>query len=161
MSTSVFRRIRQWFARGSVGLGLVAGLALAAPGVAQAKEFLSIKGKIVNIRAQPNTKAEIAWELVDGYPLQVVERRGQWVKVKDFESTLGWVHRPLTSKEAHYLVKAKTANLRAQPTTQSKVVTKLSQYDIVKTLEKRNGWAKVKTASGKQGWMSQKLGWGW
>lgn len=161
MSTSVFRRLRQWCARGSLALGLVAGLGLAAPSLAQAKEFLSINGKIVNIRAKPTTKSEVAWELVDGYPLQVVERRGQWLKVKDFESTLGWVHRPLTSKEPHYLIKVKTANLRAQPNTQSKVVTKLQQYDIVKTLDKRNGWAKVKTASGKQGWMSQKLGWGW
>ena len=38
---------------------------------------------------------------------------------------------------------------------------KVSLYDIVKTLEKRDDWAKVQTAEGQSGWMLEKLGWGW
>ena len=58
-------------------------------------------------------------------------------------------------------IKGNTVNLRAGPDTNHSVVTKLSKYDIVKTLEKRNDWAKVKTSDGKEGWMLEKLGWGW
>ncbi|WP_245620878.1 SH3 domain-containing protein [Comamonas aquatica] len=129
--------------------------------MAQAQEFLSIKGNTVNIRAKPTTKSEIAWELIKGYPVQVMERRDDWIKVKDFEGPLGWVHQPLTDSVPHYLIKADTVNLRAGPGTKHGVVTKLSKYDIVKTLEKRDDWAKVQTPEGQSGWMLEKLGWGW
>ncbi|MDH0430755.1 SH3 domain-containing protein [Comamonas aquatica] len=140
---------------------LLTGVLAAAPALAQAQEFLSIKGNTVNIRAKPTTKSEIAWELIKGYPVQVMERRDDWIKVKDFEGPLGWVHQPLTDSVPHYLIKADTVNLRAGPGTNHGVVTKLSKYDIVKTLEKRDDWAKVQTAEGQSGWMLEKLGWGW
>jgi SH3-like domain-containing protein len=140
---------------------LLTGVLAAAPTLAQAQEFLSIKGNTVNIRAKPTTKSEIAWELIKGYPVQVMERRDDWIKVKDFEGPLGWVHQPLTDSVPHYLIKADTVNLRAGPGTNHSVVTKLSKYDIVKTLEKRDDWAKVQTAEGQSGWMLEKLGWGW
>lgn len=58
-------------------------------------------------------------------------------------------------------IKGNTVNLRAGPDTNHSVVTKLSKYDIVKPLEKRDDWAKVQTAEGQSGWMLEKLGWGW
>ena len=147
--------------RGGFAALLLAGSIASAPSLAQAQEFLSIKGNTVNIRAKPTTKSEIAWELIKGYPVQVMERRDDWIKVKDFEGPLGWVHQPLTDSVPHYLIKADTVNLRAGPGTNHSVVTKLSKYDIVKTLEKRDDWAKVQTAEGQSGWMLEKLGWGW
>lgn len=140
---------------------LITGVVALAPALAQAQEFLSIKGNVVNVRAKPNTKAEIAWELINGYPVQVMATEDEWIKVKDFEGTLGWVHKPLTANEPHFLVKSKTVNLRSGPNTSSSVVAKLKKYDIVETLEKQAGWAKVKTAEGQEGWMSTDLGWGW
>lgn len=154
---SLCRRLR----RGGLAALLLAGVMAGTPGWSQAQEFLSIKGNTVNIRAKPTTKSDIAWELINGYPVQVIARQDDWVKVKDFEGPLGWVHMPLTSTEPHFLIKSDNVNLRAGPATSHSVVTKLSKYDIVKTLEKRNDWAKVKTSDGKEGWMLEKLGWGW
>lgn len=140
---------------------LLTGVVATAPTLAQAQEFLSIKGNTVNIRAKPTTQSEIAWELINGYPVQVIATQDDWVKVKDFEGALGWVHKPLTSTEAHYLIKGNMINLRSGPSTKHGVVTKLNKYDIVKTLEKNDGWAKVKTADGQEGWLLESLGWGW
>lgn len=140
---------------------LLTGTVASAPAWAQAPEFLSIKGKTVNIRAKPTTQSEIAWELIQGYPVQVIGTQDDWVKVKDFEGALGWVHKPLTSKDPHFLIKGKAINLRAGPSTKHSVVTKLNKYDIVETLEKSDGWAKVKTADGEEGWLLESLGWGW
>lgn len=140
---------------------LLTGVVATAPALAQAQEFLSIKGKTVNIRAKPTTQSEIAWELIDGYPVQVISTQDDWVKVKDFEGALGWVHKPLTSKDPHFLIKGNTINLRAGPSTKHSVVTKLNKYDIVETLEKSDGWAKVKTADGDEGWLLESLVWGW
>lgn len=140
---------------------LLTGVLATASTLAQAQEFLSIKGNTVNIRAKPTTQSDIAWELINGYPVQVIATQDDWIKVKDFEGTLGWVHRPLTAKEPHFLIKGNTINLRSGPGTKHSVVTKLNKYDIVKTLEKRDSWAKVKTADGEEGWLLESLGWGW
>ena len=147
--------------RSSVAALLLTGIAAAAPSLAQAQEFLSIKCNTVNIRAKPTTKSEIAWELINGYPVQVIARQDDWLKVKDFEGTLGWVHQPLTSDKPYFLIKNDKVNLRSGPGTNHKVVTRLNKYDIVETLEKQGEWAKVKTAEGVEGWLSEKLGWGW
>lgn len=150
-----------WISRLSAGSLLASAAWLSAPAAAQAQEFVSIQGRVVNVRSQPNLRAPIAWELSRGYPLQVVARRGQWVQVRDFEGTLGWVSRPLTAKQPHYLVKVRSANLRAAPGTQHRLIGRLNQYEIVQTLEKRQGWARVRTANGQQGWLHQNLVWGW
>ena len=147
--------------RGATAALLLTGIAATSSSLAQAQEFLSIKGNTVNIRAKPTTSSEIAWELIQGYPVQVIDRKDDWIKVKDFEGMLGWVHQPLTMTEPHFLIKAETVNLRAGPGTNNGVITKLSKYDIVKTLEKRDSWAKVQTSDGQEGWMLESLGWGW
>lgn len=146
---------------GAMAALLVAGFASTTSTLAGAQEFLSIKGNTVNIRAKPSTSAEIAWELIKGYPVQVIDRKDDWLKVKDFEGMLGWVHQPLTVAEPHFLIKADKTNLRAGPATSHAVVTRLSKYDIVKTLEKQGEWAKVQTADGQEGWILESLGWGW
>ena len=154
-------RLSRSLKRCGIATVLLTGFAVSNPMLAHAQEFLSIKGNTVNIRAKPNTKSDIAWELIKGYPVQVIARQGDWVKVKDFEGTLGWVHKPLTADVPHLLIKSNTVNLRSGPGQQHSVVTKLSKYDIVKTLEKRGDWAKVQTDEGQTGWILQSLGWGW
>ena len=157
LSRPLMRRLH----RGGLAALLLTGVIATVPAVAQAQEFLSIKGKTVNIRAKPTTQSDIAWELINGYPVQVMKREGDWLKVKDFEGPLGWVHQPLTSNEPYFLIKANTVNLRSGPGKQHGIVTKLNKYDIVKTLDNQGEWAKVKTADGQEGWLSVALGWGW
>lgn len=131
-------------------------------GAAQAQaEFVSIKGNQVNVRQSPSTQAEVAWELSKGYPMKVTQKRGNWLKVKDFDGELGWVYRPLTHKQAHHIVKAPKANMRKGPGTQYKKVASFQQYDLLKTLEKKNGWIKGQASNGQTGWISKKLLWGW
>lgn len=139
-----------------LGVSLLAGAAAA-----QAREFVSIKGQTVNVREQANTRSATLWELGSGYPLQVQQKKGQWLKVRDYEATLGWVHAPLTNKTPHRIVTARTANLRAAPNTRSKVVGKLQQNEIVRTVGNSGTWAQVQTEGGRKGWVAKNLTWGW
>lgn len=140
----------------------VAALALcAATGAAYAEQFVSISSATANVRAQPTPRAEKLWELNRGYPLAVTKRQGNWFKVRDFEGDLGWIYRPLTGKAPHHVVRAKVANLRAAPQTSARLVGKLEQYELVKTVSKRSGWVQVKRHNGQQGWVAQRLVWGW
>jgi SH3-like domain-containing protein len=151
------------FARALPAAALSATLAtsLLLPAMAQAREFVSIKGKTVNVREQPNTRSATLWELNKGYPLQVVQRRGQWVKVRDFEEPLGWVHAPLTAKTPHRVVTSRVANLRAGPGQNHKVVGKLEQSEVVRTLGNKGTWAQVQRKDGQRGWVAKNLTWGW
>ena len=136
-------------------------LPLLMPAGVQAREFVSIKGNAVNVREKPSTRSATLWELGRGYPLQVQQRKGQWLKVRDYEASLGWVHAPLTSKTPHRVVTARVANLRAGPGQGHKVVGKLDQHEVVRTLGKQDDWAQVRRESGQRGWVAKRLTWGW
>ena len=150
------RRFSHFLAAASLALGALAPqLASAAPA------YVSIKGESVNIREKPNARSTTLWELGRGYPLQVTQRQGQWLKVRDFESSLGWVHSPMTAKTPHMVITARTANLRSGPGQNFKRLARLEQHEVVRTLKKSGSWAQVRRENGQQGWIAKSLGWGW
>lgn len=161
------RRAAHWIRTTAAATATSALMALGAlaastlPAIAQAQEFVSIKGKTVNVREQPTTRSATLWELSKGYPLQVTQRKGQWLRVKDYESTLGWVHAPLTSNSPHMVVTARTANLRSGPSQKNSRVGKLEQYEVLQTLKKQGNWAQVQRSNGQSGWVAKSLVWGW
>jgi SH3-like domain-containing protein len=136
-------------------------LSLLALTPALAREMVSIKGSVVNVRESPTTKSDVLWELTRGYPLQVLKRQGQWLKVRDFENDQGWVFRTLTGKTPYYVVKASIANVRKGPGTNNSIVGKAERYDVVRTRSKKGSWVQVEMDDGLQGWISKSLLWGW
>ncbi len=137
-----------------VGLALVQTPALA-------REMVSIKGSVVNMRSGPGTGNQILWELEQGYPLQVLKRKGDWLQVRDFENDKGWVARQLTGRTPHHIVKARIANIRSGPSTRYKVVGKSERYDLLRTRGSKAGWVRVQRDDGVKGWVSKNLLWGW
>lgn len=135
-------------------------LLFTLPATASAATFVSVAGKSVNIRAQPNTRSQVLWELSRGYPLQVQARQGKWLKVRDFETSLGWIYAPLTNKTRHRVIKVANANLRARASSKSRIMGKLHRYDVVRTLGTSGSWAHVRTAGGLTGWIATRLTWG-
>lgn len=127
----------------------------------QAREMVSIARPDVNLRSGPGTRHEVAWILGLGYPLEVLARKGQWLRVRDFESDEGWVHRSLTDRKPHVVVKAKVANIRSAPGTRSRVVGKAGYGEVLRTLGRRGDWIRIRSESGLVGWMARRLTWGW
>lgn len=140
---------------------LLAGLAvvmlLAAP--AAAAEYASVSKDGVNIRSGPATDKEILWELFKGFPLQILERKGQWVQIVDFEGDKGWIYTPLLSKEKTVIVRADSGNLRVGPGTNYEIAASVKYGVVFKPLERRGEWVKVQHADGTSGWMHDKLLW--
>jgi SH3-like domain-containing protein len=126
-----------------------------------AANMVSVKGGILNMRKGPGTHTEVLWELRKGYPLQIQQRQGAWLKVRDFEGDSGWVARPLTDRTPHHVVKSRVANVRNKPSTQGRIVGKAEYGEVLRTQEKRAGWVRVERAEGPSGWISKKLLWGW
>lgn len=130
-------------------------------GAVQAREMVSIAGADVNMRYGPGTRHEAVWALARGYPLAVVGHRGQWLKVRDFENDQGWVLRSLTNGTPHHIVKSQVANLRREPSTRARIVGKALYGDVLRTLERRGQWIKVRHEAGITGWIARRLVWGW
>lgn len=139
------------------GLTLLA----ATASVAAAQQMVSVKGSVLNMRDAPGTHSQVLWELNRGYPLQVIERRGRWLKVRDFENDQGWVAASLTGRQPHHIVKSRVANLRSGPGTQYRILGKAEYGDLLKTQDKRAGSVKVKREEGASGWVARQLLWGW
>ena len=152
-------RAARWMAAAATALAVLT--TTLAPAAAHAREFVSVKGASVNVRQQPTTRSATLWELGKGSPRQVVQRKGQWRRVRATESTRGWVHAPLTGKTPHMVVTGRTANLRAGPGQKHRVVGKLAELEVVRTLKKQGSWAHVQRDNGQKGWVARSLTWGW
>ena len=142
-------------------IGCLAALLLLAVPHAVAQQMVSVSGEEVNLRSGPGTQHPPDWILGRGYPLQVVGRRGDWLKVRDFENDKGWIYRRLTSTTAYHIVKVKIANMRSLPTTSSRIIGKVAHGDTLRTLEHKSGWVKVQREGGLRGWIARRLLWGW
>ncbi len=146
---------------------LAALLLLAAPllapqeSSAQAREMRSVARPSINMRSGPGTRHDALWRLTRGYPLEIIGREGSWYRVRDFEHDTGWIHRPLLSRTAHHIVKANAANIRSAPDIGSRIVGKARYGDVLRTVEKRRQWVKVRNDGGLVGWISRRLLWGW
>ncbi len=128
-------------------------------------EKLSIVGDNVHIRTGPGKDFEIKWEYGSGFPVEIIEKKGNWLKVKDFEDDTGWVHKSFLSNTLHTIVKAnrnsdKKINIREDPGSNSKIVG-MAYYGVVfKVLSNKSGWVKVEHETGLTGWVSSNLLWG-
>lgn len=129
-------------------------------------EMLSVKGDNINIRSGPGLKYPAKWEYSSGFPVKVIEKKGSWIKIRDFESDTGWIHRSLLVDKPRMIIKAnrkidKNVNIRSEPTTKAKIIGKAYYGVVFATLERKPGWIKVEHDSGLVGWISSSLLWGY
>ena len=125
----------------------------------------SIDGEKVQLRSGPGTKYSSKWEYGNGFPLKILTRKGNWVKVKDFENDTGWVYKKYLSSKGHMIVKVnkgkkKKVNIRSGPGTKYKAIGKAYYGVVFETIKQEKGWAKVKHESGLTGWIKRSLLWG-
>ena len=129
-------------------------------------KMLSVEGNDVNMRSGPGTKYKVMWELGNGFPLVVLKQSGQWYRVRDFEGTIGWIHKDVVKRTPHMIVKVhkkskKRINVRSGPGTKYRIVAKAYYGVVFTTLQQKNGWVKVQHEKGVTGWIKRSLLWGW
>ncbi len=129
-------------------------------------EMVSIVGNEINMRSGPGIRYKILWKLGSGFPLKVLRRKGSWIRVQDFEGTIGWVNKHVVGRTPHMIVKVhrksrKRINVRSGPGTRNRIVAKAHYGVVFKTLKKKNGWVKVHHQKGVTGWVKRSLLWGY
>lgn len=142
----------------AASLCLLVSLALLAPASA-ADQFVSVKKDGVNVRSGPNTNAEVLWEVFKSFPLEILDAKGDWAHVVDFEGDKGWVYKPLLADEHTVIVKVNTANMRLGPGTSYEVVATVKYGVVFRPVDKDGEWIKVKHEDGTTGWIHKDLLW--
>jgi SH3-like domain-containing protein len=126
---------------------------------ALAGEYVTVKKDGVNIRSGPSTKKEILWEVFKDFPLQIINKKNDWLQTKDFEGDKGWIFKNLVSSRKRVIVKVNTANMRIGPGKDYELAATVKYGVVFTPLEKENDWIKVKHDDGTTGWIFKKLLW--
>jgi SH3-like domain-containing protein len=124
-------------------------------------EMVSISRAKVNMRSGPGEKYPLKWQLGAGYPLKVISRQGNWLKVTDYEKDTGWVHKKLTAKTPYLVVKVEKTIIRKEPGKNQRIVGNATRGVVLRTLKHKKGWVQVKHESGLTGWIQRDTLWGW
>jgi len=143
----------------SNGMMIFIFLLFSMPGAALAEERLSVITSTANMRSGPGTEDNVLWQVEQYHPFVVVEKKGNWYKVKDYENDVAWLHNSLLGKvDSVITIKDKT-NVRSKPDAKSGVVFTVNKGVPFKALERKGGWIKIQHADGNVGWVHNTLVW--
>ena len=140
------------------GLAVLAASSLLTMTAGLAAEFVSISKDGVNLRSGPDTKYASLYELPAGYPLQVLEKKGDWLKVKDYENDQGWVFSQMVSKDQYVIVVVNEGNARSGPGAEFDKVGSVVKEVILKKVTQKGEWIQFEHPQLK-GWIHKKLIW--
>ncbi|MDY0350416.1 MAG: SH3 domain-containing protein [Desulfobulbaceae bacterium] len=136
---------------------LMAGMMMTAA-TAAAQEYVSISKDGVNLRSGPDTKSSVVYELPQGYPLKVMSKQGDWLKVSDFENDQGWVYAPLVTNARYVIVTVNNGNVRSGPGTNHDTVGTVVREVVLKQIGEQGDWIKFEHPQ-LTGWIHRKLVW--
>ena len=137
---------------------LMAAFLLVSTVTAYSAEYVSVAKDGVNLRSGPDIKYSIIYELPAGYPLKVLARKGQWIKVSDFENDQGWIFSPLVSKNPYVIVTVKEGNVRSAAGVNNEKIGEVVREVILKKVGKQGEWIHVEHPRF-NGWIHRKLVW--
>ena len=129
------------------------------PGLVFAQERLSVTAGIANMRSGPGTKYDVLWQVEQYHPVIIVEKKGDWYKIKDFENDAAWLHKSLLSKIKGVITIKDKCNIRSKPDTKSQVLFTVEKGVPFKVLERKGNWIKIEHADGDVGWIYKTLVW--
>lgn len=119
----------------------------------------SIAKDNTNIRSGPGFKYKVLYQASRGYPLEVLARQGEWVRVRDWEGAVGWVHTRLLSSVRTAVVLAERANVRSGPGMKNSVRRKVTRGEIYLVMAQQSSWTQIGYYFEKEhiGWIREDL----
>jgi SH3-like domain-containing protein len=128
-------------------------------GTAAAAERRAVKAAIANIRNGAGTNFNVLWQVEKYHPFLILKKKGNWYEVKDFEGDIAWIHQSLVNKTKTVITIKEKCNVRAKPTTKSRIVLKVERGVPFKVLGQQGKWIRIEHADGETGWIYQTLVW--
>jgi SH3-like domain-containing protein len=152
MKERFFNRLLKYMLPVSLAL-----LILASSGIAA--ERMAVKAKIANLRSGPGSKYEVLWQVEKFHPILVIEKKGNWYKIKDFEGDMAWIHKSLLGNINGVITTKAKCNVRSEPETKGKILFTVERGVPFKVLKRSGNWIRIEHADGEIGWIYKSLVW--
>ena len=137
----------------------ITAVLLIFPGFVFAQERLSLTAGIANIRSGPGMEYDVLWQVEQYHPFIIIEKKGDWYKIKDFENDVAWLNKSLLGKIEGVVTIKNKCNIRSKPGTKSQVLFTVEKGVPFKVLERKENWIKIEHADGDVGWIYKTLVW--
>ena len=145
------------------GTILILGVILVLTGLvgaesAQAQQ-LCIRSARANLRSGPGKEFRITWEVNRYMPLIQIDKKGNWVKVKDVDGDIHWVFGSLVDGKLDCItIKNKVANIRKKPSAKAEKWFTVQKYTSFRRIGQKSKWIKIKY-EGQVMWVFHSLVW--
>lgn len=134
-------------------------VSFSVPQTASAEERISVDSKIANLRSGPGTENQVLWQVERFHPLIIVEKKGVWCRVKDFEGDTAWLHKSLISSTRSVITVKAKCNVRSGPGTDNPVIFTTERGVPFKVIKTKGNWLNIQHADGDTGWIHNSLVW--
>ena len=129
-------------------------------GFAENEFFLTLRYDIVNLSQGPTKEYPIKIFYKKKFlPVLIQDRSDNFRKIRDHENNTGWIHVSQLSKKKAALVFKDSLILFKKPTVYSKPIVKIEKGRLIKIINCKETWCKVKTSKYK-GWLKKEGLWG-
>jgi len=130
-------------------------------GSAWGLEFRSVAVNAAILYDGPSFKATRVYLISKHYPLEVISRSGQWVKVRDANGDFSWIAANTLSEKRTVLVTAAIADVREAPQENSAVVFRAEKNVVLELAEPPSStWIRVRHRDGQSGYVRLDQIWG-
>ncbi|MEE9194464.1 MAG: SH3 domain-containing protein [Alphaproteobacteria bacterium] len=122
--------------------------------------FASLRSSEVNVRTGPGVRYPVEWVFKRrSFPIEIVAEFDTWRKVRDWQGTVGWVHRSMLSGRRTVLVTGLVRRLHSEPAAGAETVARLEPGVVAELLQCEKSWCEIQ-ASGHSGWLRKGEFWG-
>ena len=112
-----------------------------------------------NIRSGPGPEFDVIWQVEKYYPVDVIDKKGDWRYFRDLDGDEGWIHASILDKTETVVVKRNNCNIRSGPGTKYKVAFIAEKGIPFKVLKRKEHWILIEHADGDKGWILDSLVW--
>lgn len=124
--------------------------------------FVSLRANQVRLRTGPGVQYPIEWVYQRQYlPVEIIAEYRTWRKIRDWQSTQGWVHQSMLSGNRTIIITGKRRSLRSNADAKSPPVAEIEVAAIanIESCPSGSGWCRVKTKKF-TGWLRKVEFWG-
>ena len=138
-----------------------ASVCLFALSPAWGAEFRSVAVNGAILYDAPSFKANRLYLISKHYPLEIISRSGEWIKVRDANGDLSWIAGNMLTDKRTLLVFANVADIREAPNETAALVFRAEKNVLLDLVEPPNStWIKVRHRDGQSGYARINQLWG-
>lgn len=122
--------------------------------------FASLRAAEVFMRAGPGTRYPVEWIYRRrGLPVQIIAEFDAWRKVRDWNGTVGWVHRAMLAGRRTAITIADDTVLRRAPEAGAPALARVEPGVVARLMACSGAWCRIE-ARGVKGWAPRTTIWG-